>query len=280
MGWISRQFTTRTIVLMPIAIAINIVLGATVQQVLKLPIYLDSIGTILVGVVAGPIAGLLTGALSNLIWGYLLPAPIGSSTIGPFAITAAVIGLLAGFWGWLGLFRSRRGERGSIPGAIVAVVLVGALALYTFSRAYASPTDFQNNTGFDPSTLDESRVFFLIILVVFVALIAFALFLRRDVGAVYAIGAGLLTGIVAAIVSAPIAAIVYGGVTGSGTDLIVAAFRAGGDSLVSATLKQGLLSDPMDKMITSFVVFFIVGNLSQRFIARFPNGERLVAPTA
>ena len=72
----------------------------------------------------------------------------------------------------------------------------------------------------------------------------------------------------------------YGGVTGSGTDLIVAAFRAGGDSLVSATLKQGLLSDPMDKMITSFVVFFIVGNLSQRFIARFPNGERLVAPTA
>ena len=265
---------------MPIAIAINIVLGATVQQVLKLPIYLDSIGTILVGVVAGPIAGLLTGVLSNLIWGYLLPAPIGSSTIGPFAITAGVIGLLAGLWGWLGLFRSRRGERSSIPGAIVAVILVGALALYTFSRAYASPTDFQNNTGFDPTTLDQSRIFFLVILVIFVALIAFALFLRRDVGAVYAIGAGLVTGIAAAIVSAPIAAIVYGGVTGSGTDLLVAAFRAGGDSLVSATLKQGLLSDPMDKMITSFVVFFIVGNLSQRFIARFPNGERLVSPSA
>ena len=57
MGRISRQFTTRTIVLMPIAIAINIVLGYTVQSVLKLPIYLDSIGTILVGVLAGPIAG-------------------------------------------------------------------------------------------------------------------------------------------------------------------------------------------------------------------------------
>lgn len=280
MGWISRQFTTRTIVLIPIAIAINIVLGATVQQVLKLPIYLDSIGTIFVGVVAGPIAGMLAGVLSNLIWGYLLPAPIGSSTIGPFAITAGVIGLLAGLWGRMGLFRPRRGERRSIPGAIVTVVLVGALALYTYTRAYASPTDFQNNTGFDPTTLDASRIFFLLILVIFVALIAFALFIRRDVGAVYAIGAGLVTGIAAAIVSAPIAAVVFGGVTGSGTDLLVAAFRAGGDSLISATLKQGLLSDPMDKMITSFVVFFIIGNLSVRFIARFPNGERLVSPSA
>ena len=54
----------------------------------------------------------------------------------------------------------------------------------------------------------------------------------------------------------------------------MAAFRAGGDSLYQATLKQGLLSDPLDKMITSFVVFFIVGSLSSRFVARFPNGEK------
>ncbi len=33
---------------MPIAIAINIILGATVANALKIPIYLDSIGTILV----------------------------------------------------------------------------------------------------------------------------------------------------------------------------------------------------------------------------------------
>ena len=80
------QFSTRVITLMPVAIAINIVLGVTVQQVLKLPIYLDSIGTILVGVLAGPIAGALTGILSNLIWQY---APgIGGGTIGPFAVTA------------------------------------------------------------------------------------------------------------------------------------------------------------------------------------------------
>jgi hypothetical protein len=276
--WVRRQFTTRVIVLMPVAIAINIVLGATVQQGLKLPIYLDSIGTILVGVLAGPLAGALTGVLSNLIWGYLLPSPIGSTTTGPFAITAGVIGLLAGLWGQLGLFRPRRGRAASILGAVVAVVLVGALALYTYARAYASTDAFNNNVfGNSSITIDQSRAFFLAVMVVYVALVAVALFLRRDVGAVYAIGAGLATGIVAAIVSAPISAVVFTGVTGSGTDAIVAAFRAGGDTLYSSTLKQGLLSDPMDKMITSFVVFFIVGSLSRRFVSRFPNGDRTIA---
>lgn len=278
--WVARQFTTRVIVLMPVAIAINIVLGATVQQALKLPIYLDSIGTILVGVLAGPLAGALTGILSNLIWGYLLPAPIGTSTIGPFAITAGVIGLLAGIWGQIGLFRARRSGRWSILAAVVAVILVGALALYTYARAYASPDQFVNITGFGTSDFDRSRIFFVIVMVVYVALVGIALYLRRDVGAVLAIAAGLVTGIVAAIVSAPIAAVVYGGVTGSGTDALVAAFRAGGDSLYQATLKQGLLSDPMDKMITSFVVFFIIGSLSRRFVARFPNGEKAVGPEA
>ena len=280
--WVRRQFTTRVIVLMPVAIAINIVLGAAVQQWLKLPIYLDSIGTILVGVLAGPLAGALTGILGNLIWGYLLPSPIGSTTIGPFAITAGVIGLLAGVWGRLGLFRPRRGGPGGITAAVIAIVLVGVLALYTYARAYASPEQFTNITGFDASYLDRSRFFFLAVMIVYVVLMAVALYMRRDVGAVLAIGAGLLTGIVAAIVSAPIAAVVYGGVTGGGTDAIVAAFRAGGDSIYQATLKQGLLSDPMDKMITSFVVFFIIGSLSRRFVSRFPNGARAAgdAPAA
>jgi energy-coupling factor transport system substrate-specific component len=160
---------------------------------------------------------------------------------------------------------------------VIAVVLVGALALYTYARAYSSPDQFASITGFNASDFDQSRLFFLVVMVVYVILVGAALYLRRDVGAVLAIAAGLVTGIVAAIVSAPIAAVVFGGVTGGGTDAIVAAFRAGGDSLYSATLKQGLLSDPMDKMITSFVVFFIVGSLSRRFVSRFPNGDRAVA---
>lgn len=277
---LSRQFTTRTIVLMPIAIAINIAIGAAVQQGLKLPIYLDSIGTILVGILAGPFAGLATGSLANLVWGYLLPAPVGTATIGPFFITAAVIGLLAGVWGYWGLFRPRHGGTGRTwAAAVIGAVLVGALALYTYTRAYASLEQF-NATVFGNAavTFDQSRLFFAFIMIVFVAVIAWALFLRRDVGAIFAIGAGLVTGIVAAIVSAPIAAYVFGGVTGSGVDVLVVAFRSAGSSLYTATLQQGLLSDPLDKMITSFVVFLIVSNLPRRFVARFPNGERLMEP--
>jgi energy-coupling factor transport system substrate-specific component len=81
---------------------------------------------------------------------------------------------------------------------------------------------------------------------------------------------------VAAIISAPIAAYVFGGVTGGGTDVIVAALRQGGADVLNASLGQGFFSDPIDKTITSFVVFIIIASLSPRLLARFPNGERLV----
>ena len=278
-GWVARQFTTRVIVLMPVAIAINIVLGYTVQSVLKVPIYVDSIGTILVGCVAGPLAGAATGILSDLIWQYA-PGIGPGSQIGPFAITAGGIGLLAGIWGRLAFFRPRRSHALNIVAAFVAVVLIGVMALYTYGRAFADPDQFANAAFKNPADFDQSRLFFLGVMVVFVLLVAWALVLRRDVGAVFAISAGLFTGIVAAVISAPVYAFFYGGLSGSGTDAIVAAFRAGGDSRYQSTLKQGLLSDPIDKMITTFIVFFLVGSLSRRFVARFPNGERLLAPEA
>ena len=74
------------------------------------------------------------------------------------------------------------------------------------------------------------------------------------------------------------AAIVFGGVTGSGTDLIVAALRQGGSDVFQASLGQGLFSDPIDKLITSFIVFIILSNLSTRYLARFPLGDRLIRP--
>jgi hypothetical protein len=266
------QFSTRVITLMPVAIAINIVLGVTVQQVLKLPIYLDSIGTILVGVLAGPIAGALTGVLSNLIWQY---APgIGGGTIGPFAITAGVIGLLAGFWGRLGVYRSRpaTGQQLALFAAIGAA-LVFLIAVPIFSNpAYTDP-----NIGGYPSWVYTAAI---VIAVVAAVAVAGFIYLRRDLAGFWVAVAGIATGVVAAFVSAPIAAIAFGGVTGSGADLIVAALRQGGSDVLQASLGQGLFSDPIDKTITSFVVFIILAGLSPRLIARFPNGERLVGSEA
>ena len=53
------------------------------------------------------------------------------------------------------------------------------------------------------------------------------------------------------------------------------ALRQGGSDVLQASLGQGLFSDPIDKTITSFVVFIILSSLSPRVIARFPLGDRL-----
>ena len=241
--------------LMPVAIAINIVLGFTVQKVLNLPIYLDSIGTILVGVLAGPLAGALTGALSNLIWQYS-PGIGPSSNIGPFAVTAAVIGLLAGLWGYLGVYRPRPASGptlwiAAIAGAAVVVLL--AIRIYT-SPAYSDPVN-----GYPTWVYTAIAV---IGVAASLVVSGFVLARRDASGGLVAI-AGALTGIVAAIVSAPIAAYVYGGVTGTPSlDLMVAALRQGGADVYNASLGQGLFSDPIDKTITSFVVYIVLSSLS------------------
>ncbi len=102
----SRDFSTATIALIPVAIAINLAMGALIYA-LRLPIYLDSVGTVLVGALAGPWAGALTGILANLIWS-TLPVPGGAGpTAAFFAPVAGVIGLMAGFWAARGVFRLR-----------------------------------------------------------------------------------------------------------------------------------------------------------------------------
>ena len=280
---ITSQFDTRTIVLIPIAIAINIILGQTVSAALKVPIYLDSIGTILVGVLAGPIAGAVTGGLANLIWTYVLPAPFHSDYAAPFFIVAVEIGLLAGVFGRLGFFRSRPNtptDRLAI-GAAVVVVVVAVIAIYGFIPFYSKGglTFFLPS---DPTKPEPAAILVilgwlvgLLLLAAVVGLLAL-LFVRRDLGAAYVFLAGLVCGIISAIISAPISTVFFGGVTGSGSDFLVAAFQKAGSDLGTAVLQQGLLQDPIDKTLTFFVVFAILGALSRRFVARFPQGEEAV----
>jgi hypothetical protein len=274
---ISSQFDTRTIVLIPIAIAINIILGQTVAAALKVPIYLDSIGTILVGVLAGPIAGAVTGGLANLIWTYVLPAPFHSDFAAPFFIVAVEIGLLAGIFGRLGFFRSRPNSPTSqlAIGVIVVAAVIAAIGFWglpkelTFFAPVAAGAE-------GPSPLFVVLGWLVAVLLVGsgIALIAY-LVIRRDIGVAYVFVAGLICGVLSAIISAPISASL-GGVTGSGTDLLVAAFQKAGNTLQESVLKQGLLSDPIDKTVTFVVVFAVLGALSRRFVSRFPQGEAAV----
>src|SRR5215510_14947139 len=82
-------------------VALNVLIGQLVRNVLGLPIFLDSVGTILAGALAGPLAGAAVGVTSNLLRGVLFPDP----GIMPYAITAACIGIAAGVAARLGAFK-------------------------------------------------------------------------------------------------------------------------------------------------------------------------------
>ncbi len=130
-------FSTRTLVLMAIGIALNMALGQLVAM-LKLPVFLDSLGTMLVAVLCGPWIGGLTGLVTNLLWG-LIQGP----TAAFFAPVAAVIGIAAGLLARPGLFRTPWGA--AVAGAIIAVVLAFVavpIRIYLFGGVTGSGADF------------------------------------------------------------------------------------------------------------------------------------------
>lgn len=80
----------RLLALLPAAIAINLVVGGLVNA-LGLPLYLDSIGTILATVLAGPVVGMLAGAIGQVLFGLIN----GYQWI-PFGLIQLLIAALAG----------------------------------------------------------------------------------------------------------------------------------------------------------------------------------------
>ncbi len=288
---IARQLGTRTLVLMPFAIAIDIVLGQTVGAALRLPIYLDSVGTILVGVLCGPIAGAATGVLANLAWTFLLAGtPFGSAYAWPFAVVAAEIGFVAGLVGQAGLMRSRPRTPtpqllAGVAGAIILLGGVAGLIVLPFYRMLCGDPASSDSALCAPGLIpdNESPLFFLIglvtVVLVVVGVVGFVLRLAkdRDLGAVFALVAGAVCGVISALIAAPIATLVFGGVTGGGTDLLVLAFLQAGSDLQTAVVQQALLSDSIDKAITYVLVFVVLAAASRRAIARFPQGPKVIA---
>lgn len=112
------QFTTLTMVLIPAAVGINYV-GKLIASALKLPLWLDSIGTVLAGMLAGPWIGAISGAANNIIFG--VTADIISFW---YLITSIAIGLLTGYFAFSGWISSvgRAIGLGLIVGGVAAIV--------------------------------------------------------------------------------------------------------------------------------------------------------------
>lgn len=173
-------------------VALNLVLGTLIGG-LRLPIYLDSLGTVLVGALAGPGPAMLAGGCGVALMGVVAPTALAFLPVG------LLIGLTAGVSARLGAFKSKW--------------LVGL--------------------------------------------------------------GGMATGLLGAGLSAPISAYVFGGVTGGGTDLIVALFRAGGFSAWQASFFQSLMVDSLDKIVTYLLVFGMILTLPRRTLLAFPMAKLL-----
>lgn len=189
---VKRDFSTNTWALIPLAVAMNIVVGQIVSM-LKLPVYLDTIGSILVGVLCGPWAGALTGALSNGIWGIFAPNAL------PFIPVAAWIGFMAGLCARLGLFS-------------------------TWWKALIS---------------------------------------------------GVILAVTTPFVATPIVVYVFGGIEGSGASAITAVLIKSGHKITSAAFYKNMMIEPLDKVPSALIAYFIAAGLPERLRARFSRSENL-----
>lgn len=129
--------SSRTLTLIVFSIAINMVIGQ-LSSMLKLPIFLDSIGTLICALLAGPWVALLSGLLTNLLWG-LLSGPIAAA----FAPVAMMIGLSAGLLARAGGFRTL--PRVILSGVVItfALMIVAVpIRTYLFAVTTGSGADF------------------------------------------------------------------------------------------------------------------------------------------
>ena len=82
-----RKLGTYQICLIALAIVMNVI-GGQIALALRLPIYLDSIGTIMIGAMLGPWCGLIPGLLGGLIMAF---------TGDIYSLYFAPVGMIVGF---------------------------------------------------------------------------------------------------------------------------------------------------------------------------------------
>lgn len=124
-----KKISTLNISIIGFGIALNIV-GAFIALNLRLPIYLDSIGTIMVSFILGPIYGVITGLLGSIVSG--ITFDIYSLYFAPVQIFT---GLLGGLMYKNGFMKGVKMPLGvlavsifsSFTGAVIAAYLFGGI---------------------------------------------------------------------------------------------------------------------------------------------------------
>jgi energy-coupling factor transport system substrate-specific component len=195
------MFTTPRLVAIALCAALNFSVG-NIVYLIKLPVYLDSVGTILCALLLFP---------DRL-------AAIACAFIAGF-IGIILTGLLLNpFLPWFAF-------------SVLAIALVSALLT-------ARATDTFRTRPLPAGRFGANVVLY-----------------------------GVMTGIVSAVVSAPVVIYLFGGVTGSGSALVVAYFVKTGDFLWDATLRSGLIIEPVDKTLQVLLAALLYRATPKDFIA-------------
>ena len=117
----NKKITTYQICLVALAVGVNIV-GGQIALFLKLPVYLDSIGTIFAGAVLGPWFGMIPNILSGIFMGM---------TVDIYSLYFAPVGIVSGL-----VFQKMSVKKGriflaaaviSVPGTIVSALINAVL---------------------------------------------------------------------------------------------------------------------------------------------------------
>jgi len=117
-------------------------------------------------------------------------------------------------------------------------------------------------------TTEPSAMFFGLVNVA-IALVAGYIAKRFDFRKWYiALITGILLSIIAPLIGTPIAVAVYGGLNGSGMDLVVLWLRSAGESVFASTFISRITGNFVDKIITCLLVAFM--------IYRLPNLSKII----
>ena len=196
------------ICLIALAIVINVV-GGQLALALRLPVYLDSIGTILIGTVLGPWAGLLPGLLGGIVM---------ALTGDIYSLYFAPVGMIVGFMSGIA---------------------------YSGFTGFSSQKRLQHVMGLGRH--------------------------RGPKAAAGLLGRAVLISLPGTIVSALICAAVFGGITSSGSAVLVQLLAAKTPlNLTASIIAVQLLTDYLDRVISLFLVMALLrvlpGQIKQNLI--------------
>lgn len=173
-----------------VAIAMNIVLGI-ITSAIGIPLYMDTLGTVLAAALIGPVPGMIVGLLSNVITGLIY-----SVQDIPFALVNVVVGLIVGLvakkWNF------------TLPVAIIV---------------------------------------------------------------------GLVLSAVCPAIGTPIGIYVYGGLSGSTSDILVMSLVEGGKTIFQASFIRNIASNLIDKVGTCIIGWAILRALPMSFKSNFDKAK-------